>query len=145
MRAGDYHRRVRLRSLLALLLIAACAEKDPVVRTIDQIVDAAEERDAGAVAEFLASDYPGRAETERELRRYLFGYRTIDITVRELKSQRAQSGGWATFRVDFIGVPKEIGGLDQFLPRSATYRFALDFVAESGDWKVSRAQWERER
>ena len=128
-----------------MLLLAACADKDPVVRTIDHVVAAAEDRDAAEIVESLASTYAGRAEVERELRRYLFGYNSIDVTVRELKSQSAPDGGWATFRVDFTGVPKQAAGLDQFLPRSATYRFALDFVTESGQWKISKAQWERER
>ena len=126
-------------------MFAACAEKDPVVRTIDHVVEAAEDRDAEEIVESLASTYEGRAEVERELRRYLFGYKSVDITVHELKSQSTAAGGWATFRVDFTGVPKEAAGLDQFLPRSATYRFALDFVTESGEWKISKAQWERER
>jgi hypothetical protein len=145
MRAGDYHRRMRLRSLIAILLLAACAKKDPVVQTLDRIVAAAEDRDAGAITRHLASSYPERAEAERELRRYLFGYKSIDVTIRDLQSRSAPNGGWATFRIDFIGVPKEAGGLDQFLPRSASYRFALDFVAESGTFKISRAEWERER
>ena len=136
---------MRLRSLLVILVIAACAQKDPVVQTIDRVVAAAEDRDAGEIAEFLASSYPDRAETERQLRRYLFGYRNIDVTIRDLQTQSFPTGGLATFRVDFTGVPKEAGGLDQFLPRSATYRLAVDFVAESGTLRISRAEWEQER
>ena len=135
-----------MRRLAAVLLVfAACAEQDPVVRTIDRAVEAAEDRDAAEVASLLSSQYPGRAEVERELRRYLFGYQAIDITVRELESESTADGGWATFRVDFTGTPKQAAGLDQFLPRSATYRFALDFVTEGGAQKIARAQWERER
>ena len=166
MRGGDYHRGMErdrraqgaghrstwsrlscaLRpALCALIFLAACAEKDPVVSTIDRVVSAAENRDASQVVDSLSTTYLGRADVERELRRYLFGYNSIDITVRELQSQSAADGGWATFRVDFKGVPKQAGGLDQFLPRSATYRFALDFVRESGELKISKAQWERER
>ncbi|HET8774252.1 MAG TPA: hypothetical protein VFP80_10690 [Thermoanaerobaculia bacterium] len=132
-------------ALCILLLLAACAEKDPVVRTIDRTVDAAEDRDAADVVQSLASTYPGRAEVAQELRRYFFGYEHLDVTVRELQSQSTPDGGWATFRVDFTGVPKKAAGLDQFLPRSATYRFALDFVVESREWKIAKAQWERER
>ena len=133
------------RLLVVLLVLAACAEKDPVVRTLDRAVAAAEDRDAGNVVALLAAGYPGRADVELELRRYFFGYDHVDVTVRELKSKSTPEGGWATFRVDFSGTPKKAAGLDQFLPRSATYRFALDFVAESGEWKIAKAQWERER
>ena len=131
--------------LAALLLLAACAKQDPIARTIDHVVAAAEDRDAAEVMESLSSRYAGRADVERDLRRYLFGYQHIDITVRELESQSTSDGGWATFRVDFTGVPKKAAGLDQFLPRSATYHFALDFVHESGEMKIAKAQWERER
>lgn len=140
-----YHLGMRFRVLLAVLLLAGCAEKDPVVRTIDRVVDAAEDHDAAEVVQSLASSYQGRAQVEHELRRYLFGYENIDITVRDLESQSTASGGVATLRVDFTGVPKKAAGLDQFLPRSATYRFALDFVSESGELKIAKAQWERER
>ena len=34
-------------------------------------------------------------------------------------------GGHAAFRVLFIGAPKSIGGMDQFLPRTATYDFEV--------------------
>ena len=136
---------MRLRVVLAVLLLAACAEKDPIARTIDRVVEAAEDRDAADVMQSLAASYPARADVELELRRYFFGYDRIDIAVRELESQTTPEGGWATFRVDFIGAPKKAGGLDQFLLRSATYRFALDFVAEGGEWKIAKAQWERER
>ena len=165
MRAGDYHRAMQagrrgqgagrrrtvaaffcaLPPALCALILIACAEKDPVVRTINRVVEAAEDRDAAEVVESLASTYPGRAEVERELRRYFFGYSHIDITVRDLQSESTATGGSATFRVDFTGTPKQAAGLDQFLPRSATYLFALDFVTESGEWRISKAQWERER
>ena len=135
---------MRFRAVLAFLLIASCAEKDPVVRALDQIVEAAEDRDAGELAEFLASSYPSRAQTAHDLRRYFFGYDNIDVTIRDLQTQSFPTGGLATFRADFTGTPKQVGGLDQFLPRSATYRFALDFVAESGT-RISRAEWEQER
>jgi len=136
---------MKLRVLLSVLLLATCAEKDPIVRTIDHVVEAAEDRDSAEVVQSLSSSYAGRADVEHELRRYFFGYDHIDITVRELESQSTPEGGWATFRVDFTGTPKKAGGLDQILPRSATYRFALDFVNESGEWRIARAQWERER
>ena len=140
-----------MRRLLAVVLVvflqmAACtAEKDPIIGTVELLVEAAEDRDAEEVVAFLSSGYPGREEVERELRRYFFGYDNLDITVRELQSESNPDGGWATFRVDFTGTPKKAAGLDQFLPRSATYRFALDFIMESGRMKIAKAQWEREK
>lgn len=136
---------MRFRALLAALLVIACAEKDPVLRTIDRVVEAAEDRDAAEIVRTLSASYEGRAEVERELRRYLFGYERIDVAVSELQSDSTADSGWATFTVGFTGVPKQAAGLDQFLPRSARYRFAIDLVTESGDWKIAKAQWEQVR
>ena len=139
-------RRLLAAVLVVFLLMAACtAEKDPIIGAVERVVEAAEARDAEEVVSFLSSGYPGREEVERELRRYLFGYDNVDVAVREFQSQTNPDGGWATFRVDFTGTPKKAAGLDQFLPRTATYRFALDFVMESGRMKIAKAQWEREK
>jgi hypothetical protein len=52
-------------------------------RTIDRVVEAAEDRDAAEVVQSLSSTYAERADVELELRRYFFGYEHIDVTVRE--------------------------------------------------------------
>ncbi|HEY0160607.1 MAG TPA: hypothetical protein VGF28_25190 [Thermoanaerobaculia bacterium] len=128
--------------LLFVLLLFACAEQDPVARLVHGIAEAAEERDAGAVMEHVAASYAGRAEVEQTLRRYFFGYKTFDVTVRDLESTVSGGEAFATFEAAFIGVPKQLGGMDQILPRSATYRFELTLVEEGGAWKISSARWE---
>jgi len=128
-----------------LLLLLSCREKDPIARTIGEITDAAEERDAGAVIEHLSSTYSdangGRREVELALKRYFFAYNSIDITVHQLETSHTASTGRATFRVIFLGSPKSVGGMDQFLPSSANYVFDVWLVKESGDWKIVTAQW----
>jgi hypothetical protein len=136
---------VRRAILLGLFLLVACKEKDPVVATIDQVTEAAEDRDAEEVMKYVASNYADRAEVQDLLRRYFFAYRTIDVSVQQLESNHSTDSGAATFRVDFLGVPKEIGGLDQIMPRTAVYRFDVDFVVENGQWKISAAEWRQER
>lgn len=147
-----YHRRVLRRAVLSILLLAACSEHDPVTRTIHRIAGAAEKRDAGAVVAYLASDYSGSAgtsaETEATLRRYLFGYRSIDIEIRDLETTDFGDSGRATFTAVLSGQPKKIQGLDQILPRSAAYRFEVVLVQEEGEWKITSARWseiQRER
>lgn len=135
--------------VVAALMLAACREPDdPVASTVNRIVDAAEERDAGDVMAFVSTSYEselgGRTEVERALRRYFFAYNAMDIRVHDLQTERSGSSGTATFRVQFIGTPKSAGGMDQFLPRSATYRFQLWLVEEEGDWRVSSAHWVEE-
>jgi hypothetical protein len=132
-------------SVLLLALFLACGEKDPVARVIADVADAAEERNAGAVLEHLSSHYSdsngGRREIELTLRRYFFAYKTIDITVQHLETTHSSSSGRAAFRVLFIGTPKSVGGMDQFLPRTASYDFDVWLEKEDGDWKITTAQW----
>ena len=131
--------------LLSLFLLFACKEKDPVVATLNEVTEAAEDRDAEEVMKYVASSYADRSEVQELLRRYFFAYRTIDVSVQQLESNHSTDSGAATFRVDFLGVPKEIGGLDQVMPRTAVYRFDLDFIVESGQWKISAAEWRQEQ
>ncbi|HKR64317.1 MAG TPA: hypothetical protein VJZ00_11350 [Thermoanaerobaculia bacterium] len=131
--------------LLLVVVLAACREKDPVAKTIAEIADAADDRDAGAVLEHLSSHYSDangdRREVEAMLRRYFFAYRAIDVTVQRMETTHSASSGRATFRVLFIGQPKSIGGMDQFLPRTATYDFDVWLELEDGKWKATTAQW----
>jgi ketosteroid isomerase-like protein len=129
--------------VLFVLLLFACAEQDPIARLMSDVADAAEERDAGAVMEHVAASYPGRAEVENTLRRYFFAYKTFDVTVRDLETTVSGGEAFATFNVDMLGVPKQVGGIDQFLPRAATYRFDVTLVEEGGEWKIASARWER--
>lgn len=136
---------VRKAAICLLLLFAACREKDPIARTIGELTDAAEKRDASAVLEHLSPTYSdangGRREVELALRRYFFAYNSIDITVQQLKTTHSASAGQASFRVLFLGSPKSIGGMDQFLPSSASYLFDVWLVKEGGQWKIATAQW----
>jgi hypothetical protein len=130
--------------LLATMVLAfGCKEADPVRATVDQLAEAAESRDVGDVMKLIATTYPGRAEVEQTLRRYFFGYRAIDISIRNFAAEQGATTAAATFEVDFTGVPKEIGGMDQLLPRAARYRFDVQMVKEGNDWKIESAQYEQ--
>jgi hypothetical protein len=138
-----------LRALpIALLLLLTCKQGDPIAAAVDDVAKAAEDRDAGAVVEKLAANYSdangGRREAEDALRRYFFGYRSIDVDIRELKTYQNGPTAQARFVVAFTGVPKTIGGLDQILPSSATYRFNVWLIKEGGGWKITNAEWQPE-
>jgi hypothetical protein len=134
------------RFAVALLVLFACSrEQDPIAQLVANIEAAAEDRDAAGVMQHLSASYAGRANVETTLRRYFFGYRALEVHVRDLQTQLSGSQGWCTFGVDFTGVPKNVGGMDQFLPRAATYRFELVLADEEGEWKVTSAKWEEER
>jgi hypothetical protein len=136
---------VRKAAICLLLLFVSCREKDPIAHLIGEVTDAAEKRDASAVIEHLSSTYSdangGRRDVELALKRYFFAYKSIDITVQQLETSHSASAGQASFRVLFLSAPKSIGGMDQFLPRSASYLFDVWLVKEKGDWKIATAQW----
>lgn len=129
--------------LLFVFLLFACAETDPIAEVVTRVADAAEERDAGAVMQHVAASYEGRAEVESTLRRYFFAYKTFDVTVRNLESTVSGSEAFATFEVDMIGVPRQVGGMDQFVPRAASYRFDVTLAEDGGEWRITSARWER--
>ena len=65
----------------------------------------------------------------------------MDINVRNLQSTVSAGQAFVTFDADFLGTPKTMGGMDQFLPRSTTYRFELVMMEEAGEWKIRSANW----
>lgn len=133
--------------VLAFLLLTACREsEDPIVRTIDAIAEAAEDRDVDEVMQYVSTAYEGnRPEVEASLRRYFFAYQSFDVTISNLESHPSGDEAWVTFRVKLIGVPKTVGGLDQYLPRAADYRFEVSMRDEGGAWRVTAARWEELR
>lgn len=133
--------------VLAFLLLFACREsEDPVVRTIDAIAEAAEDRDVEDVMQYVSTAYEGnRGEIEASLRRYFFAYQSFDLSISNLENHRSGDEAWTTFRVKMIGVPKTVGGIDQYLPRAADYRFEVSLREEGGAWRVVSARWEELR
>jgi len=130
------------RACLLLVLLLACKKQDPIAGAIQKVADAAEDRDAGAVVEMLAPGYEGRAEVGNELRRYFFAYRSIHVSIKDLQVWDNGPVAQARFRVDFAGVAKEISGIDQLVPSSASYQFEVWLTKEGGDWKISAAKWQ---
>jgi hypothetical protein len=138
-------------ALAAILVGAACGEKgDPARRTIDEIVAAAEKRDAAAVVERLAPDFQaadgsGRADAEMTLRRYLAAYERLGVRISDLTIERAAGAARARFRADLTGTARKIGGLEGILPQSSAYRFDLRLAptSEGGHWVVTWATWEQ--
>jgi hypothetical protein len=137
----------------ALLVSAAVgltgcrARKDPVQALLDDLVAAAEAKNADGIRERLADDFRGqgginRAEAVSTIRRYLAGYEKVQIEVYDVAIQRGDGSADMTFRVEFSGHARSIGGLDGLLPPGASYRFDLHVVDQGGTWKVERAAWE---
>jgi len=138
------------RLCLALLILStACGRgTDPVRRTIEEIAVAAEKRDAPAVMErlspdFQAADGTGRADIESALRGYFAGYEQLGVRISDLTIERAAGAVRARFHADLSGKPRQIAGLDGWLPRTASYRFDLRLSPDlRGRWMVTSAGWE---
>jgi hypothetical protein len=136
------------RSLIVLSLALACRrESDPVRATLDRVVKAAQSRDAGAVVENLTGDYrdaegQASADVAATLRRIFAAYEIIDVRLSDVEIDRAPEAARVTFRADFSGQPRKLGGLDRFFPSASAYRFDVRLVPESNLWKVAWASWE---
>ena len=135
--------------LAGLLLVTGCGGRtDPVRGTIEEIAVAAEKRDASTVMSrlspgFQAADGTGRADVETALRGYFAAYESLEVRISDLKIERAVGAARARFRADLSGKPRQISGLDGWLPRTASYRFDLRLSPDlRGRWLVTSAGWE---
>jgi hypothetical protein len=145
-------RRSRRPLVLAILAVAAvgCGRKpsDPVRELIDEIADAAEDRDADRVAARLSEAFRGqetipRADMAASLRRYFAAYESIDVEVFDLEVTPGDGMARVRTRVGFTGQANRAFGLGGLLPPSAVYRFDVEARDEGGVWRVTRASWEQ--
>ena len=135
--------------LAGLFLFTGCGGgNDPVRGTIDEIVRAAEKRDASSVMDrlspdFQAADGTGRADVESALRGYFAAYDRLEVRISDLTIERAAGAARARFRAELSGKPRQIAGLDGWLPRTSAYKFDLRLSPDSaGRWLVTSAGWE---
>jgi hypothetical protein len=136
-------------ALAAALATAACTRpsKDPVRALVDELVAAAEARDADRVAARLSDGFRGqdslaKADMQASLRRYFAAYETIDLEVFDVVAEPAGGVTRVRTRIGFSGKGIRGFGLEGLLPPSAVYRFDLDARDEAGTWRVTRATWE---
>ncbi|MGA7615119.1 MAG: hypothetical protein WBX15_08050 [Thermoanaerobaculia bacterium] len=115
---------------------------------LDGMESAAEDRDADAFAKYLSPEYRDPsgldyAEAVNTLRRLFAGYEKIEIVLTGVEIQRSDVAATAKFHANFAGVPRKLGGLDQFLPRASSWNFEVRFAPEGGAWKAYWAKWEK--
>lgn len=133
--------------LLPLLaMTAACgAPRDPVRALLDELVEAAEDRDADAIVELFTDDISAggqdKAGAERLVRQSLAAYRSLDVTLSGIESVRKAGSARVTLRAHLSGVPRDFGGLGDLVPRSATYDFSLTLREEPAGWRISQVEW----
>jgi hypothetical protein len=83
----------------------------------------------------------GFAEAQSTVERYFAAYEVLDVSIRDVRIERAEGAARVRLRATLSGQPRRIGGLDGLVPSSAAYDFDLRLVPEGGAWKVSWAQW----
>jgi hypothetical protein len=133
--------------VLALALSGCRSAPDPVLALVDSLRTAAEDRDAQKVADRLSDDFKGnvtvdKAEAAATLRRYFAAYESVHLVVYDVAVPRRTDGeADVSFRVEFKGSARRIGGLDGFLPPSAVERFDLHLARRGSEWKVIAADW----
>ena len=142
---------LRLASLLAAAAMAlpCCGRKGyPVLETLDSMAKAASARDAGGLfghvaADFQAGDGSGRAEAEALVKRYFAAYEILSVSIHDVQIERSENAARVRLRADLSGQPRQVGGLNGFLPSTAMYDFDLRLVADGGTWSVAWASWTR--
>ena len=140
-------RRSTVAAVVAVLSLCACGgDGDPVRATLDACVKAANTRDAKALFErvapgFQAADGSGIGEARAMVERYFAAYETLEVSIRDVRIERAEGAARVRLRATLSGQPRRIGGLEGLVPSSAAYDFDLRLVPEGGSWKISWAQW----
>jgi hypothetical protein len=137
------------RSLAAAAVVAvmaACSSGDPVRGAVDDLVEAAEDRDVDAIGELLAPEFrtadgADREGTLRTVGQYLAAYRALDLEVEDYEALRQGSSARAKFRVRLVGVPRQLGGFGDLVPKAATYDFDFGLVEKDGEWLLADASW----
>jgi hypothetical protein len=133
-------------AVVAALLLAACAKRDDVKAPILRIAEAVEKKDANAVADWLTRDYHD-AEHENaqavvaRVRQLAGAYAHLKIDVSRMKVDDLGASRRARFRAELSGTPKNVPGLEGFLPRKSAWDFEASLVYEGGRWRIATASW----
>jgi hypothetical protein len=131
-------------------LAAACGRgaPDPVQGLLDELVAAAEARDAARVTARLSTGFRGpgamgRADAEAQLRRTLAAYESVSVEVWGLEVERQEAAARLRFHAEFSGRARRVFGLDGLLPPGAVYRFEVAVRQEDDAvWRAVSAEWD---
>ena len=134
--------------LAALAVGCGSGSSDPVRALVDEVAEAAEDRDADRVLARISEGFRGQGSLGKvdlagSLRRYFAAYETIDLEVFDVEVQAGEGATQVRTRVGFTGQANRAFGLGGLLPPSAVYRFDVEAKDEGGVWRVTAAQWEQ--
>ncbi len=149
-RRGDARAARAAAGAVLLLSAFACsrAPRDPVAACLNEIVAAAEKRDADGVLARVAESFRdaeggGKADAALLVRRSLAGYESLSLSITDLAAERGGASAQAKFVVKMSGRPKAVGGLEGLLPRSSRWRFDVRLASGKDGWTITDAAWTR--
>lgn len=130
----------------AVTLLFACARRDPIAQLVEDVRRSVAARDADDFAKLLAPGYhdqehPDAAAAASSVRRYFAAYDRLDLVVTRMKIEPGGETARARFRADLSGTPRNVAGLEGWLPRTASYDFELVLTRASGRWLIASAGW----
>ncbi len=138
---------------LIFLMIFPCAicgchrdtEKEKIEKTLTAVRAAAENRDFGGVLNQLSKTYKDEQGNDYDAIRslvlfYFFRHQSITVIMSDLETDIRGSEADARFQAILSGRTGSVNILPEAL---GAYRFTVKLAAESGEWKVTSAKWER--
>jgi hypothetical protein len=75
------------------------------------------------------------------LKQLAAGYESLTIRVSRLQVDDLGASRRARFRAELSGKPRNVPGLEGFLPRSSAWDFEASLVYEGGRWRLATASW----
>ncbi len=108
---------------------------------------AAEARDASGLFELLSDDYRdprgnGTEEIKRYLRGYLVMHQAIHLLVR-IDEIELQAADLARLRATVAMLGREAEAASAWDLAMEVYEFDVTLAREDGEWRVTRAEWQR--
>jgi hypothetical protein len=149
-RSGGAILRARNALVAAAWLLAACGPgatpEDEIRALIGEAETAAEARDAGALRGLIADDYRGGdGRGADEIRRYLHGYLIAHQSIRlitRIDAIELEGKEIARAQVTVGMLGRESDSTWDFA--ADIHRFDLRLAREDGEWRVTRAGWQRD-
>jgi hypothetical protein len=126
--------------------LAACTKKDDPARPIHDAAAAVSARRPDDVAECLTRAYhdPEHADPQSvvaRVRQLTAAYEHLKVDVSRLTVEDLGASRRARFRAELSGTPKNVPGLEGFLPRKSAWDFETTLVYEGGRWRIATASW----
>jgi hypothetical protein len=134
-----------------LLALAACARPDSPEAELRAVIaaakEAAEARDAGALFDLIAPDYRdaqgyGADELKRHVRGWLIAHQRVRLLTR-VNSLDFPADDLARAQVTVAMLGRETDAANAWDLAADIYEFDLTLAREGGDWRVTRAAWQR--